>query len=76
MKKSDITITMPLLTFEELEVYKKKYNDLCESLKSCFNTSSVDYDCITFDVNKVMLIAKQMLPLKYKDCYINLNLPT
>ena len=74
MKKSEITVSMPMTTFEELEQYKKKYQELQDELKSCFNTQLVDTavsSSIDFDVIKALNIAKKTLPVKYNGIYIN-----
>ena len=76
MKKSEITVSMPMTTFEEFEDYKKRYKELLDSLKSCFNTQRFDADgdsSIDFDVIKVLNIAKKTLPVKYAEVYVNYN---
>ena len=37
MKKSDMTVSMPLTTWEEYEEYKKRYIALTERLAACFD---------------------------------------
>ena len=69
MKKSELTVTMPMTSFEELEMYKTKYFELLDELKSCFNTQLVDSkvaNCINFETSKALKIAEKALPLKYK----------
>ena len=77
MKKSEITVSMPMTTFEELEQYKKKYQELQDELKSCFNTQLVDTsisNSIDFDVKKALNLAKKTLSLKYNGININCNI--
>ncbi len=74
MKKSEIMVSMPMTTFEELEQYKKKYQELQDELKSCFNTQLVDTavsNSINFDVKKALNIAKKTLSSKYNGIDIN-----
>ena len=76
MKKSEIMVSMPMTAFEELEQYKKKYQELQDELKSCFNTQLVDTsisNSIDFDVKKVLNLAKKALPIKYNRININCN---
>lgn len=74
MKKSEIMVSMPMTTFEELEQYKKKYQELQDELKSCFNTQLVDTavsNSINFDVKKALNLAKKTLSPKYNGIDIN-----
>ena len=74
MKKSEIMVSMPMTTFEELEQYKKKYQELQDELKSCFNTQLVDTavsNSINFNVEKALNIAKKTLSSKYNGIDIN-----
>lgn len=77
MKKSEITVTMPITTYEEFECYKKRYKELQDELKSCFNTKLFDANAessIDFDVIKVLNIAKKTLPAKYNGIYVNYSI--
>lgn len=76
MKKSEITVSMPMTTYEEFEQYKKRYKELLDELKSCFNTQLFDTNTeasIDFDVIKALNIAKKTLPAKYNGIYVNYN---
>lgn len=74
MKKSEITISMPMTAFEELEQYKKKYRELQDELKSCFDTKAFDSrleSSINFNVIQALNIAKKTLSVKYNGVYVN-----
>lgn len=76
MKKSEITVSMPMTTFEELEQYKKKLLELQAELKSCFDTTAFDVGnetFINFDIKKALNIAKKTLSVKYNGININCN---
>lgn len=54
MRKSDIDVTMPMTTFEELENYKKLYVELKGKIRDCFKPSvdeGIDY---LFNVNEAL----------------------
>ncbi len=73
MKKSDITVSMPMIVYDEFEQYKTKYYDLLNELRNCFNTQLFDSNIsnsIDFDINKAMEICKKALPIKYHDVSI------
>ena len=74
MKKSEIQVSMPMTTFEELNKYKEKYQQLHDELNSCFYTQRFDMgleSSIDFDVIKALNIAKKTLSGKYNGIYIN-----
>jgi hypothetical protein len=75
MKKSEITVSMPMTAFEELEQYKKKYQELQDELNSCFDTKLVDslggVNTIDFSIKKVLEICKKTLSVKYNRYNIN-----
>lgn len=74
MKKAEITVSMPMTTFEELVRYKNKYQELQDELKSCFDTKAFDSNLessINFNVIQAVSIAKKTLPVKYNGIYIN-----
>lgn len=76
MKKSEIMVSMPMTTFEELQTYKNKLQELHDELKSCFDTTAFDVDnqtFINFDVKKALNIAKKTLPIKYNGINIACN---
>lgn len=76
MKKSEIMVSMPMTTFEELEQYKKKLQELQDELRSCFDTTAYDVGnetSINFDVKKALNLAKNTLSAKYSGININCN---
>ena len=76
MKRSEMQITMPLTTFDELNSYKDKYENLVNSIKNCFDTSHVETNIsnnITLNLNDVFNIWKNVRGIKYKNCEIILQ---
>lgn len=77
MKKSEISINMPLTTFEELNSYKDKFYDLLNEIKSCYNTTLFDNNMdnlISLDVQKLIKVSKSKLNMKYKNADLDLNM--
>ena len=67
MKKSEIMVSMPMNTYEELLAFKKEYTDLCNKIRSCFNFDYlVTENRIDFNVNKALELAKEHLPNRCK----------
>ena len=63
MKKSEMTVSMPLTTWEEYENYKKKYAELTEKLGNCFDGSLVQsQNLVYFDVNSAQKICREFMP--------------
>lgn len=76
MKKSEMTVSMPMTTFDEFMELKRKYSELQDELKSCFDTTAFDSGLesfIDFDVKKALDTAKKTLSIKYNGVYINYN---
>ena len=70
MKQSEITVSMPMTAFRELEETRKNYDSLSEKLKGCFAPSSENSSLVFFDQSKALEICKEFLPYRYKDCDI------
>lgn len=70
MKQSEITVSMPMTAFRELEEAKKNYDRLSEKLNECFSLSSENRSLVFFDQSKALEICKEFLPYRYKDCDI------
>lgn len=66
MKQSEITVSMPMTAFRELEEAKKNYDRLSEKLKECFSLSE-NSSLVFFDQSKALEICKEFLPYRYKD---------
>lgn len=69
-----MTVSMPMTTFDEFMELKKRYAELQDELKSCFDTTAFDVGnetSINFDVIKALNIAKKTLSIKYNGVYIN-----
>lgn len=73
MKKSEMTVSMPLTTWEEYESYKKNYAALTKSLADCFDDSLLKAGASTsliFDAKKALAACKQFLPYSQTDAEI------
>lgn len=68
MKKSEIMVSMPMTTYEELIQFKQQYFDLIDEIKTCFK---MDYfnkeNTIAFDTNDALRLCKGFLPDRYKN---------
>lgn len=73
MKQSEITVSMPMTAFRELEEAKKNYDRLSAKLKECFSLSSENSSLVFFDQSKALEICKEFLPYRYKDRDIAVN---
>ena len=65
MKKSEIDVTMPMTTFEELNSYVEKYNQFLNDFKDCFDLTNADYEVIYVDFEKIVSLARRKMPLKF-----------
>ena len=73
MKKSEITVTMPISAYEELMGIKTKYENLTKQLSECYDTTNFKLnpaEPIRFDYEKAEKIAKEFLPYSCKDARI------
>ena len=76
MKKSEILVSMPMTTYEELELYKNKFENITNELKSCIDTQLYDSGVSTmlnFDVSKALEICKKTLSIKYSNIDIDVK---
>jgi len=74
MKKSEMSITMPLTTYEEFMQIKTKYENLIEKLLECYDTINFKInpaESIRFDIEKAIKITKEFLPYSYMDAKIS-----
>lgn len=77
MKKSEMTVSMSLLAFEEYENYKKKFTELTNNLSGCFDDTLLKAGCsqsVDFDVKKSLEICKSFMPYSMKDADIEIKL--
>ena len=61
MKKSEIMVSMPMTTFEELSSYKDRFFDLLNEIKDCYDTTLFDNymdTIISLDVKKLIKLSK------------------
>ena len=76
MKKSEILVSMPMTTYDELELYKNKFENITNELKSCIDTQPYDSGVSTmlnFDVGKALEICKKTLSIKYSNIDIDVK---
>ena len=76
MKKSEILVSMPMTTYEELELYKNKFENITNELKSCIDTQPYDSGVSTmlnFDVSKALENCKKTLSIKYSNIDIDVK---
>lgn len=77
MKKSEITVSMPMTTFEELNSYKDKYYELLNEIRNCYDTKLFDNNVdtiISLDVKKLIKLSKSKLNIKYQKADLDLNM--
>lgn len=70
MKKSDMTVSMPMTSYEELICFKNKYYQLLAELAECYNTNLFDNNVeknIHFNFRKCEKIAKEFISSKYRN---------
>ena len=70
MKKSEIDVTMPLPTYEELCRYKELYYGLRRGLADCYDLGRFKLnpaEPVRFDYRKAEKIAHEFLPLQNRD---------
>lgn len=73
MKKSEYTVTMPILDYEQFCEYKKKYEQLVKDLRDCYDTKTHDKfpnEPIRLDVDKTNIVCKKLLGMSYEDVSI------
>lgn len=66
MKQSEITVSMPMTAFRELEEVKKNYDRLSEKLKECFSLSSENSSLVFFDKAKPLKSARNFCHIDTK----------
>lgn len=84
MKKSEMTVSMPLTAFNEYETYKEKYTALTKSLQECFDDSLLKAGAaseIDFDAKKSPRDSKGLSAVRhgrygYCDSALNLTKPS
>ena len=77
MKKSEMTVSMPLTTWEEYETYKKKYAELTERLSACFDDSLLragGSQSADFDARKSLEICREFMPYSMSGADIEIKL--
>jgi len=63
MKKSDMTVTMPLTAWNEYELLKVKFENLVKEISACFDISEVKNGGVTyFDAQRALEVCKTFAP--------------
>lgn len=71
MKKSEIMVSMPMTTYEELLSYKESLAKLKTEVLASFNYSfAVSENRLEFNTNDALVVAKSLLPIRYKEMTI------
>lgn len=73
MKKSEITVSMPITTYEEFIKIKEKYESLVRHIIECYDTNNHKInpaEPIRFDSEKAIAIFKEFLPYTCRDVEI------
>lgn len=74
MKKTEMTVTMPLNSYNEYEDIKKRLADLTASLSDCFSQSITGSDAfVTFDAQKALSVCRKFIPYKYEKADIEIK---
>lgn len=68
MKKSEINVSMPMTTYEELMNFRTLYTELCSKIRLCFTIGS---NIISFDTTKAFNLCKEFLPDRYNNANFN-----
>jgi hypothetical protein len=74
MKKSEITVTMPINTYDELIVIKTKYETLIKQFINCYDTNNFKInpaELVRFDGVKAESIMHEFLPYSCRDAKIS-----
>lgn len=74
MKKSEITVTMPISAYEELMGMKIKYETIIKQLSECYDLNNFKInpaEPIRFDFQKAEKIAKEFLPYSCRNATIS-----
>lgn len=67
MKKSEINVTMPMTSYEELLCYKDKYMNLVNCINNFFKTECFETENrIDFNVNEALNVCKCYLPNRFQ----------
>ena len=77
MKKSDITVSMPMTTYDELSSYREKYTELTKHLANCFDDSLLKAGAsksVDFDASLALKICRAFLPYKLADTDIEIKI--
>ncbi len=67
MKKSEMTVSMPMGAYEELVRYKEMYEDLSKDLAKCFDKVDLNGGTnVYFFVDKSLRVAERFKPTMFK----------
>jgi|GEM_PF-6139698 hypothetical protein len=77
MKKSEMTVSMPLPAFNEYEDIRSKYENLKKELSECFDSTLYDQGgstAIDFSVNKALSVCKRFLPYRHEGADVDIRM--
>lgn len=68
MKKSEMTVSMPLTSFNEYEEIRRSFEELKKEMSECFDSRPyLGAGCVDFDTKKALEICRKFIPYKYAD---------
>lgn len=66
MKKSEMTVSMPMGAYEELVRYKEMYEGLSKDLANCFEKVDLNGGRVYFHIDKSLRVAERFEPITFK----------
>ena len=70
MKKSEMTVTMPLTSFNEYEAVKDRYTELVKNLSALFTGSE---SFVSFDATKALSLCRKFIPYQFEKADIEIK---
>ena len=71
MKKTEMTVSMPLTSYNEYEEYKSRYEEIVSALAECFDASlTASNGVVDFDARKALEICKRFMPFSMREADI------
>lgn len=70
MKKSEISVSMPMTAFEELEAYKKRFLEFRARIAGLADTAAFDFEptaAVYISAEKLRALCAECLPSRYKE---------
>ena len=76
MRKSEMTVTMPLATWEEYEKIKSNYENITRRLAECFDGSLMQAGAaaaVDFDARKALAVCREFMPYSMEGADIEIK---